>query len=159
MKKYFCDVCGVDLPNWDDLTIPPKAGQAAAVCGLKELCPRCEGLTHRLDVPAVVLAELRRLVAEDERVEPVPPSENETYEPSAQVRSLTGHGAREKRAILAAIEAYRKEHGSGSIPALAELAKVKESVLRDMIQCLSVPIFEWRKVGKALGVEKEEAAS
>lgn len=58
------------------------------------------------------------------------------------------------RAILAAIETYRKEHGPGSIPELARLAKVGESELRDMISCAQVSITVWRKVSHALGVDR-----
>lgn len=147
MKKYFCDVCGVELPEWNEISVIGFS-PAADVCDLTELCPRCETLTFKLNISAVVLAELKRLAAADEGVEPAPPSAPVT------APGPKGKAAREKRAILAAIETFRKERGSGSIPALAELAKVKESVLRDMIQCLSVPILEWRKVGKVLGVGK-----
>lgn len=151
MKKYYCDVCGVELPEWNERSVIGLS-PAADICALTELCPRCETLTFKLDVPAVIMAELRRLAAEDERVEPTPSSKNEATEPSAPVRPPMGKAAREKRAILSAIAAYRKEHGPGSIPELARLSKVEESELRGMISCAQVPITTWRQVGKALGV-------
>lgn len=77
---------------------------AVNLCGLEDLCPRCEGL------------------------------------------------ARAKRAVLAAVEVYRRENGPGAVLRLAALAGVGESELRDMISCASVPIATWRRVGKALGV-------
>lgn len=59
---------------------------------------------------------------------------------------------RELRRMAAKQEAHRREHGPGSIPKLARLAKVAESELRNMISCAPVPIATWRKVGRALGV-------
>lgn len=151
MKKYFCDVCGAELPGWDNATML-EPSHAVRVCDLTELCPRCIIVARNLNVKTLVLAELRRLAAEkDEKAEPAPQS--------APIRSPMGKAAKEKREILAAVEAYRKEHGPGAILKLAQLANVSESELRDMISCNPVPITIWRRVGKALGVEKEEAVS
>ena len=135
MKKYFCDVCGAEL------------------CELEDLCARCDGLVRALDVSGLVMAELRRLI-ETKPEEPTPP---------APAPALKGKGAREKRAILAAVEAFRKEYGPGSLTTLAKLARVGEGELRDLISCEKVPLTIWRAVGRALGVgcaaEEAEAAS
>lgn len=138
MKKYFCDVCGAELAaGGKTLTASPDS--VVTLCNLEDLCPRCEGLAREPDASALVLKELRRMAERNEELPAPPPP-------------LTGRNAREKRAVLAAVEAYRREHGPGSIPKLARLAKVAESELRNMISCAPVPIATWRKVGRALGV-------
>ena len=138
MKKYFCDVCGAGLAaGGKTLTASPDS--VVTLCNLEDLCPRCEGFARELDVSVLVLKELRRM-AERQGEPPAPPP------------PLTGRNAREKRAVLAAVEAYRRENGPGAVLRLAALAGVGESELRDMISCASVPIATWRKVGKALGV-------
>ena len=146
MKKYFCDVCETDLPEWDDATVLEPT-PAVVIGQLSELCPRCCALTRTFDAKALVRAELKRLAGEEEKAlelaKLAPPS----------LRRIIGGGAKEKRAILAAIEAYRKEHGLGSIRTLAERSEVNEGTIRAMLLCESVPIADWRKVGKALGVD------
>lgn len=140
-------MCSVELSNWDedpDLELSP----AAAIGGLSELCSRCNTLARGLDVAELVRTELKRL-AEAKQAELTPPK---SPLPSS-APSPKGKAAKEKREILAAVEAYRKEHGSGSILKLAQLAKVNESELRDMILCAQVPITTWRAVGKALRVD------
>lgn len=141
LKKYFCDVCGVEIAEGGNA----PSSWAADLCGLKDLCPRCKGFARGMDTSALVLKELRRMAAEQEA--PPPPAPPDTAPPAPR-----GKAAREKREILAAVEAYRRDHGPGSIPTLARLAKVAESELRDMISCAPVPIATWRKVGRALGV-------
>lgn len=141
MKKYFCDVCGVEIAEGGNA----PSSWAADLCGLKDLCPRCKGFARGMDTSALVLRELRRMAAEQEA--PPPPALPDTAPPAPK-----GKAAREKREILTAVEAYRREHGPGSIFTLAGLAKVGESELRDMISCAPVPIATWRKVGRALGV-------
>lgn len=143
MKKYFCDVCGVELPIWDEEPAP-KPSPTALICGWLELCPRCNDLAYEVDVSKLARAEMNRLI-EAGQEEPVLPSD--------PAPSPKGKAAKEKRAILAAVGAYRKEHGPGSIAKLAQLAKVNESELRDMIQCVPTPIAIWRKVGKVLEVD------
>lgn len=141
VKKYFCDVCGAEIAQGGNA--PPSP--TAELCELEDLCPRCEGFDRELDASALVLRELRRMAAEQEA--PPPPAPPDTAPPAPR-----GKAAREKREILAAVEAYRGEHGLGSISTLARLAKVGEGELRDMISCAPVSIATWRKVGKALGV-------
>lgn len=141
MKKYFCDVCGTELKT---VTAPPAP--AAELCHLEDLCPRCDVLARGLDVSGLVMAELRRLIEEK-------PEEPAAVGP-AQVP--TGRGAKEKRAILAAVEAYRRKNAPGSLTALAKQARVGEAELRDMISCEKVPLTTWRAVGKALGVAVAE---
>lgn len=135
MKKYFCDVCGVEIAEGGNASHSP----AVDLCGLEDLCPRCEGLARDLDASALVLKELRRMAERNE-------------EPPAPPLPLTGRNAREKRAVLAAMEVYRRENGPGAVLSLAALAGVGESEIRDMISCAPVPIATWRRVGKALGV-------
>lgn len=142
MKKYFCDVCETDLPEWDDAAVLEPT-PAVVIGQLSELCPRCLALARAFDVKALVRAELKRL-AESKQEDPAP---------AALIPVLKGKAVREKREILAAIEAYRKEHGLGSIRTLAERSEVNEGAIRAMLLCESVPIADWRKVGKALGVD------
>ena len=40
MIKYFCDVCGAETAGGDNT----PSSWAAELCGLADLCPRCEGL-------------------------------------------------------------------------------------------------------------------
>lgn len=141
VKKYFCDVCGAEIAQGGNA--PPSP--TAELCELEDLCPRCDGFARELDASALVLRELRRMAAKQEA--PPPPAPPDTAPPAPR-----GKAARGKREILAAVEAYRREHGPGSIPKLARLAKVAESELRNMISCAPVPIATWRKVGRALGV-------
>lgn len=136
MKKYFCDVCGTELDSGGNA--PP--GPVVELCRLEDLCPRCENFAQKLDFSALILGELRRLI------------ESKGEVPAAPSPTLRGKAAKEKREILAAVEAYRKEAGPGSIPQLAKLTKVGEGELRDMISCAPLPMATWRKVGKALGV-------
>ena len=147
MKKYFCDVCETGLPEWDDATVLEPT-PAVLVGQLSELCPRCRALTRTFDVKALVRDELKRLV-ESSKKDSAPPN-------SAPVPSPKGKAAREKRAILAAIETYRKVHGLGFIQTLAELSEVNESTIRAMLLCEPVQIADWRKVGRALGVDKAD---
>lgn len=146
MKKYFCDVCGLELDI--KLRLEPKPNNtAAAVCGLENLCPRCCRLAHSLPVAELVLAELRRMAAKDEvSLAPLP----------APPLEPTGRGAKEKRAVLGAIERFRQEHGPGAISELADMAGVYEDEIRDMIICQKVPMASWRAVGKALGVSESD---
>lgn len=139
MKKYFCDVCGAETASGDNA----PSSWVAELCGLEDLCPRCESNARELNVAGLVLEALRRM-AERTKEPPLPEPE--------PIPIIAGRNAQEKRKILAAIAAYRKEHGLGSIATLAKLAGVEESQLRDMIQCLPVPIALWRKVGRALEV-------
>ncbi len=136
--KYFCDVCGAETANCDN----SPSSWAAELCGLADLCPRCEGLVKKVDVSALVRAELRRMVAEQEAPSP----------PANPPPSPKGKAAREKRDILAAVENFRQERGPSATLTLAKLAKVSESELRAMLTCEPVPIATWRKVGGALGV-------
>ena len=142
MKKYYCDVCETELPNWDETTVL-KLNQAASICGLTELCPRCDAISDGINISGLVMSELKRLAGSKQESLTLPP---------APALAPKGKAAREKRRILTAIEAYRKEQGPGSIPRLAELAKVSESDLRDIVSCVQIPIATWRAVGKVLGV-------
>lgn len=132
MKKYFCDVCGVEMADCRD-AMPDPDGPAIELCGLEDLCPRCEGLVQKLNVPDLILGELRRLVT----------AKPEKPEPPVPAPVLRGRWVKEKRTILAAVESYRREHGPGSITALAKLARVDEGALRDMISCEKVPLTTW----------------
>lgn len=144
MKKYFCDACETELPNWDE-TAMHKLSQAASMCGLSEVCPRCDALTDRLNIPGLVMSEWKRIAGSCPE-DPTPPL--------APTSRLRGQAIKEKRRILAAIDTYRKEQGPSSIPKLAQLAKINESDLRDIISCIPVPIATWRMVGEVLGVGK-----
>ncbi len=139
MIKYFCDVCGAETDAGGNAPCSP----ASELCGLEDVCPRCEGLVRGLDASGLVLAELRRLARNPPVPEPIPDF----------VPVPAGRGAAEKREILAAVNTFRQERGPGAVPLLSKLAGVEESVLRDMIECHKVPLATWRKVGKALGVE------
>lgn len=141
MKKYFCDVCGIELPDGEKTLLAPP-GSAGDLCGLEDLCPRCDGLVRGLDVSGLVMAELRRLI-EAESEEPTPPT---------PAPALKGKEAKEKREILAAVERYRWKNGPGSLTTLARRARVSEVDLREIIMRGQVPLATWRAVGKALGV-------
>lgn len=144
MKKYYCDVCGTELPiGGKALTAPPDS--VIIQLGLEDLCPGCENFARELDARGLVLAKLRRLAQVPPKPEPLP-----GFSPVP-----VGRGAGEKREILDALNAFRREHGPGAIGALARKAKVEEGVLRDILQCQKVPIATWRKVGKALGIAEE----
>ena len=95
---------------------------------------------RNLDTAGLVLTELQRLAQDPPAPAPGP--------------GPMGRGSAEKREILAAVNIFRQERGSGAIPLLSKLAQVEESVLRDIIESRKVPLDVWRKVGKALGVEK-----
>ena len=146
MKKYFCDVCGSEITGKPEFA-SELGNKAAEVCGLEDLCPRCCRLAHSLPVAELVLAELRRMAAKDEVSLAPPPAP--PLEP-------TGRGAKEKRAVLGAIERFRQEHGPGAISMLADMAGVYEDEIRDMIICQTVPMASWRAVGKALGVSESD---
>lgn len=146
MKKYFCDVCGSEVDG--GLRFAPKpSNRAAEICGLEDLCPSCEKMSRSLDVSALVLAELRFRAGKDETVPVTTP---------ASPSEPTGRGAKEKRAILEAIERFRQERGPGAISELADMAGVYEDETRDMIICQKVPMASWRAVGKALGVSESD---
>lgn len=136
MKKYFCDVCGAELEEGGNA--PPYP--ASELCGLEDLCAGCAKLTETLDAPGLVLAELRRLAQRPPSPELVP--------------VLSGRGAAEKRKILEALQAFRKENGAGAIVLLSRKCGVEEGILRDILQCHKVPLATWRKVAKALCVEE-----
>lgn len=140
MKKYFCDVCGAETAGGDNA----PSIWAAELCGLADLCPRCEGLVKKVDVSALVRAELRRMAAEQEAPSP----------PTNPPPSPKGKADREKRDILAAVENFRQERGPGATLTLAKLAKVSESELRTMLACEPVPITVWRKVGYNAGLDR-----
>ena len=136
MIKYFCDVCGAETNVGGNAPRSP----ASDLCGLEDVCPRCEGLVRNLDTAGLVLTELQRLAQDPPAPAPGP--------------GPMGRGSAEKREILAAVNIFRQERGSGAIPLLSKLAQVEESVLRDIIESRKVPLDVWRKVGKALGVDK-----
>lgn len=145
MIKYFCDVCGTELVDGGQAA----AGSVAELCGLEHLCLCCYTLVNKLDAAGLVLSELRRLAVNAEadapEVDAIPAA------------GITGRGAAEKRDILAAPEEYRRKHGFGCIPQLAQQAGVSEEALRDMIGCKKVPLSAWRAVGRALGTASAEA--
>lgn len=151
MKKYFCDVCGLEISGKPEFA-PELGSKAAEVCGLEDLCSRCAHLSQNLRVSELVLAELRRQV-EREAPPPAP----------APPPVMTGRGAVQKRAILAALNDFRQRRGPGAIPALAEMSGVDEAVIRDMAACQKVSLADWRRVGKALGMagldDKEGSAN
>lgn len=144
MIKYFCDLCGEETVCNEN-----AAGPAAELCGLYDLCPRCHALAKGLDIAQLAMTDLRRLAANAEadapEVDAIPAA------------GITGRGAAEKRDILAALEGYRREHGFGCIPQLAQQAGVSEEALRDMIDRKKVPLSAWRAVGRALGTASAEA--
>lgn len=109
MTKCFCDVCGAEMP--EGYHLHPAVVPVADLCGLEDLCPRCDGLVIKMDAAALVLTELRRLASKAEVDAP-----DTDIAPSP---ALTGRGVREKRDIMAALEVYRKEQGPGCIPQLA----------------------------------------
>ena len=109
MIKYFCDVCGAETAGGDNT----PSSWAAELCGLADLCPRCEGLVKKLDVSALVLAELRRMVAEQEA-----PS------PSANPPGPKGKAARENRALYSIAYAKTVCLQSNEPLALEELRKI-----------------------------------
>lgn len=136
MKKYFCDVCGVELPGRrGDVAVANLTGPAAALCKLEDLCEGCAKLADSQDTAGLVLAELRRLAGEKD----APPV-------------MMGRGAAQKRAILAALNDFLQRRGPGAIPALAEMSGVDEAVIRDMAACQKVSLADWRRVGRALGM-------
>lgn len=138
MKKYFCDVCGAPMADCRD-KMPDPGGPAAELCHLEDLCPRCDVLIREMDVAGLIMAELRRLTAP----EPEVPT------------GLRGKGSKEKQAILAALEVYRKEK-VGALSALAKRARVSEDELWSMLRREMVPLKTWRAVGRALEVDYEE---
>jgi len=153
MKKYFCDVCGAETE-----TSGNAAGAAAELCGLEDLCARCHGLALGLDAAGLALAELRRLAGRHGTAAAHPPEEAvcaAAPAPSAPA-GFTGRGAKEKREILAALEAYRKARGPGCLPELAKRARVREEELRTMLESGRVAYGKWQAVGRALGAAVRE---
>lgn len=154
MKKYFCDVCGAQVG--EQLPMVSGHGPTADLCGLSELCPRCEDLVQSLDAAGLVMDALRRVARTGKR-EPrdaaplrksVPPPVPES--PPAPVAALRGPAAKEKRAVLDALEAARRELGPGAVSAVAKRSGVDEQVIRDILARNKVPMASWRAVGKAL---------
>lgn len=146
MKRYFCDVCGAETENSEN-----AAGPAAELCGLEDLCARCHELALSLDAAGLALSELRRLAGKHGTAAAHPSEEAVPAPAPADLAGFTGRGAKEKREILAALEAYRKAQGPGCLPELARRARVREDELRTMLESGRVAYGKWLAVGRALG--------
>lgn len=66
-------------------------------------------------------------------------------------RTLSVH-VEEKRAVFAALRAYREERGLGAFQDLSRRCGVSVVGLRKMMNADQVPLENWRAVGRALGV-------
>lgn len=145
MKKYFCDICGKELPA-GETALPSSCQKVAELCGLTDLCADCLPLAAGLDIQTLLLDELRRrsssLNAGGDTGASGPPME------------LKGNGAKEKRRILEGLKAYRTAHGLGSLRELSDRAQVPSEDIQKMLLCEPVPMAEWRKVAAALGIAK-----
>ena len=61
MTKCFCDVCGAEILK--EHRLHPSVVPVVDLCGLEDLCPRCDRLAMDMDAAALVLAELQRLAS------------------------------------------------------------------------------------------------
>lgn len=146
MKKYFCDICGRELPG-GETAFPSSCQKVAELCGLTDICADCLPLAAGLDIQTLLLDELRRRSS----------SLNDgadTGTPDPPI-ALKGSGEKEKRRILEGLKAYRTAHGLGSLRELSSRAKVPIENIQKMLLCENVPMPEWRKVAAALGIDKQ----
>ena len=151
MRRYFCDVCGAALPaRRENVATAKPTGQAAELCGLEDLCEGCVKLAAELDVPALVMEELRRRKKKEGKKPKRAAAAGSAGPPPAPV--LAGPAAKERRGVLEALERARRELGPGAVSAVAERSGVDEAVIRDMIARARVPMASGRAGGKALGV-------
>lgn len=135
MQKYFCDICGAELPN-DYERSRDTTSRAASVCGAVDTCPSCAYIGSELDVPVVLLTEWRRRV--NEKVV------------EREAAGFRGRGGEEKREIFSRLSAYRKEHGLGELVVQAKEAGVSEFELRSAVDGGKLPMETWRAIGKLL---------
>lgn len=79
------------------------------------------------------------------------------------IPKYSGRGGEEKREIMARLRAYRETNGPGCLEAVASLcgARIDSGILRDIvIGGISLPLEDWRRVGRALDrLDKKEAAN
>lgn len=141
MRKYFCDICGVELgPDYgrSEQTVCP----AAKICGALDLCPSCTYIGSELDAARVLGQEWRRLAGEkSERME---------------TPGFRGRGGEEKREIFRRLGLYRQQHGLGELAKRAGKMKITEAALRGMLQGEKFPLETWRTVGALLKDVREE---
>lgn len=57
MKKYACDVCGVEILEGGNAPL----SSASELCELEDLCPCCGSFARDLDAQVLVLEALRRM--------------------------------------------------------------------------------------------------
>lgn len=60
MKKYFCDICGKELPA-GETELPASCQKVAELCGLADICADCLPFAAGLDIRTLLLNELRRM--------------------------------------------------------------------------------------------------
>lgn len=142
MRKYFCDICGVELgPDYgrSEQTVCP----AAKICGALDLCPSCAYIGSELDAAKVLGKEWRRLAGEkSERME---------------TPEFRGRGGEEKREIFRRLKAYRERHGLGALVGRTKVAGLDEAALLNMLNGAKMPMERWRAVSALLEeAEKEE---
>lgn len=157
MKIIKCDLCGADIPSEDY----PGAWETSA--GDLDFCNSCLRWFDGLDLPAVYLQALKARWVADHPPEPVaeptppevPPDPDPAPEAQETASGIKGRYAPLKRAVLEALEEYRKTYGPG-VKGLAARAGVKEAEVELVRMRRKVPLAVWKGLAEALGVEHKE---
>lgn len=154
MRKVTCDLCGKELPN--DTTATDVLGISVDVC---EACQRWFnglGTKKQLDLMFEGLRRARKqaIAAENGpvlRSPPPEPTEDQDGRTDGGPPGLKGRYAPLKRAVLEALEGYRKTYGPG-VKGLAARAGVKEAEVELVRMRRKVPLAVWTGLAEALGV-------
>lgn len=151
-----CDICGKqidkDIFNVDRISAPE---------GHFDVCPQCAEWVGKLDLVTLYLTALQTewtLAHPPEPEDPVsevPPDPDPAPEAQETASGIKGRYAPLKRAVLEALEEYRKTYGPG-VKGLAARAGVKEAEVELVRMRRKVPLAVWTGLAEALGVEHKE---
>lgn len=157
-----CDICGKQL------SFPPEDSEQGhfaidAPYGHFDLCAACWDWVRSRDLNDIYLSALRAAWVADHPPDPVPepsppevpPGPDPAPEAQEPASGIKGRYAPLKRAVLEALEEYRKTYGPG-VKGLAARAGVKEAEVELVRMRRKVPLAVWTGLAEALGIEHKE---
>ena len=159
-----CDICGKQLP------FPPKDSEQGhfaidAPYGHFDLCAACWDWGRSRDLNDIYLSALRAAWVADHPPDPVPepsppevpPGPDPAPEAQEPASSIKGRYAPLKRAVLEALEKYRKENGAGCLQGLADEACVTVEEIAGIRLKRKVPITVYESLAWVLNIREKGA--
>lgn len=144
MRKFFCDICGEQMPPEYTGALKTEQGSVEEICHVTDVCPKCLYVGRNLNPRQIILAEWKRGLEKKN-------TKKGKSSKDGKDTSVRGRGSIEKRNIHAALVLYRERTRlAGGFAQLEELTGFSDTKLQNMLEGQKFPLEDWRVVGQAL---------